>query len=308
MTLRWGDILIVQTIGSGRSTHPDAAHGKQWHDWLVTGNGCRVIIEDGDNLRAVCKIQPLSDGGYSVIAPYHAAKEGWLFKHRVDYREREMTFNMAEMQHFVASDRVKLSHHWDGFVQFSGENPQTIRSGRNPLTGEPKGLAIMSAPIWRPIKDGPTFGLVLWGATNFKQINNTRGTDMVFHSDEMYYRVGTAYNYNAYQVEGWIFGANMWDGVRGTGNNLRLSANFPSSHAPNVNLEFRVIPLPTADTDVFLGVRVCKMRVNFPSPSGFQLGGPSNRRRGHYLADTLKASYPKDPDIVEAESLDYTPD
>jgi len=128
----------------------------------VARDGWRVIIEDGGDFHAVCKIQPLSDGGYALIAPYHAAREGWLYKHEVDYRKYVNTVKLSDMQHFVASDRVKLSHHWDGFVQFSGENSQTIRSGRDPFTGEPKGLAIMSAPIWKPIKDGPTFGIILW--------------------------------------------------------------------------------------------------------------------------------------------------
>ena len=105
-----------------------------------------------------------------------------------------------------------------------------------------------------------------------------------------------------------MFGAYMWEGVRGFGNNLRLSVNFPNFHASRANLEFQVLPLPTADSECFLGVRACRMRVDFSSPSGFQIGGPSNLRFGQYVAETLKASYPKDDDIVDAESLDYVPD
>lgn len=277
----------------------------------MAGDGWRIIIDDGDDLRAVCKILPLSDGGYSMLAPYHAAKEGWLYKHKVDYQEQEQSIHVSEMQHFVASDRVKLSHHWDGFVQFSGENPQKITSGRNPLTGEPKGLAIMSAPIWRTIKSGPTFGITAWGMTDFKRVTDTRATDVVFRSTGLYYYRCAPYTFNAYNIEGWVFGADMWDGVRGTENDLRLSMHFPNRwRAPRAVLEFRVLPLATDDSDCFLGIRVNRLRINFPAPSGYEIGGPSNLRRGQHIAETLKATYPKatDVDLVDAESLDYAPD
>jgi hypothetical protein len=278
----------------------------------VAGDGWRIIIDDGDDPRAVCKILPLSDGGYSMVAPYHAAKEGWLYKHTVDYQKHEQSIHLSEAQHFAATDRVKLSHHWDGFVQFSGENPQKIKSGRNPLTGEPKGLAIMSAPIWKPITTGPTFGISAWGMTDFKQVTDTRATDVIFRSTDIYYYRCAPYTFNAYNMEGWIFGAPMWDGVRGTGNDLRLSMHFPLRwNAKRAILEFRVLPLATDDSDCFLGIRINRMCCNLPSPSGFEIGGPSNLRRGEHIAEMLKATYPKDADIddlFDPESLDYVPD
>ncbi len=246
-----------------------------------------------------------------MLAPYHAAKEGWLYKHKVDYRKEEMSLEISDMQHFIASDRVKLSHHWDGFVQFSGVNPQKIMSGLDAETGEPKGLAIMSAPMWKPITSGPTFGILVWGPTDFKQVTDTRETDVVFHSNEIYYERSAPYHFNAYHVEGWVFSASMWDGVRGSGNDLRLSMSFPNKHrAARAYLEFRVLPIPTDDTDLFLGVRVTRTQVNFPSPSGFVMGGPSDLRVGAHVAETIKAAYPKDAEVahLEAESLDYVPD
>lgn len=103
----------------------------------------------------------------------------------------------------------------------------------------------------------------------------------------------------------------MWDGVRGTENDLRLSMHFPNRwRAPRAVLEFRVLPLATDDSDCFLGIRVNRLRINFPAPSGYEIGGPSNLRRGQHIAETLKATYPKatDVDLVDAESLDYAPD
>jgi hypothetical protein len=103
----------------------------------------------------------------------------------------------------------------------------------------------------------------------------------------------------------------MWDGVRGRGNDLRLSRHFPHKHrAPCAYLEFRVLPIPTEDSDLFLGVRVTRIQVNFPSPSGFSLGGPSDLRVGAHVAQTIKAEYPKSAEVanLETESLDYVPD
>lgn len=277
-------------------------------------NGSRIIIDDGDGLRAICKILPLSDGGYSVLAPYHVAREGWLYKHSVNYQQHEQSIDLSEMQHFVASDRVKLSHHFDGFVQFSGENPQTITSGRDPLTGRPKGLAIMSAPIPLPFDDGPTFGISTWGMNEFKLVTDPRETDIIFRSDDIYYYRSAPYAFTCYNLEGWLFGATMWDGVRGPANNLRLSMHFPRRwNAKRAILDFRVLPLATDDNDYngFLGLRVNRMDLKIPSPSGFELGGPSNRRRGEHVAEMLKATYPKPADVsqlADAQSLDYTPD
>jgi hypothetical protein len=98
-------------------------------------DGWWILIEDGGGFRAVCKVVPLSDGGYSMLAPYHAAREGWLYKHKVDYRKEEISLEIFGMQHFVTSDRVKLSHHSDRIVQFSGVNAQKIISDRDAQTG-----------------------------------------------------------------------------------------------------------------------------------------------------------------------------
>jgi hypothetical protein len=280
----------------------------------VAHNGWRIIIDDGHGPRAVCKILPLSDGGYSMLAPYHEAREGWLYKHTVDYDKHEQTIDADSVQHFVASDRVKLSHHFDGFVQFSGENPQTITSGRDPLTGQPKGLAIMSAPIPMPITGGPTFGISTWGMTHFKLVSDPRETDVIFRSDDIYYYRSAPYAFTSYNVEGWLFGATMWDGVRGPADDLRLSMYFPFRwNAKRAVLDFRVLPLASGenDNDGFLGLRVNRMNVDLPSPTGYEMGGPSNLRRGQHVATMLKATYPRLDNVdqlVGAISLDYTPE
>jgi hypothetical protein len=269
--------------------------------------GSRIVVDDGLTKRALFKIQPLSDGGYSVLAPYHAAREGWLARTHVDYTKTEMQMSFSDMENFTADDRVKLSHHFDGFVQFSGENPQKIRSGRDPVTREPKGLAIQSAPIMRPIPTGPTFGCVAWGLSSYRELATPRRSDLHFSPSETYYRRCRPDTWNAYKVEGWVFWPPMWAGVSGDEYDLRLSVGFRNFEGSGSNLTFRVIPL--AGTDCFLGISLHKMTVSFPSESGFSLSSPSDRRTGATEANALMAIYPRDNILnsQQAVGLDYVP-
>ena|ERR1700693_3838109 len=93
----------------------------------------KVAVEDDEGrYRSLTKIVPYTEGGFAVLAPYHAAKEGFLCKIAVpeELRGRFSLPAPAEIHRYSAADRVKLSFHLDGFIQFSGENPSTIRSGR----------------------------------------------------------------------------------------------------------------------------------------------------------------------------------
>lgn len=120
------------------------------------------------NLRAICKVQSLADGGYSVICPYHGAREGWLFKLPVGPGcgpRRGRWVSVDDLLHYTASDRAKLSHHRDGLVQFSSEVKGKIRSGVNPL-GIPKGIGVLSVPIDAGVQTGPAFGISAWGLSD----------------------------------------------------------------------------------------------------------------------------------------------
>jgi hypothetical protein len=266
----------------------------------------RIVIADGgETPRRISKIVTLNDGGYAVLAPYHAAKEGWLTKHQVDYRNMGRSWiSYDQMIHFVADDRVKLSHHWDGFVQFSGESQGKIVSGRDPFSGEPKGLGLMSAPIRVPITTGPTFGLVIWGIEDFA-VHKATPQDVTFEAMDMYYRIGTPDECSSYMIEGWVFGERMWAGVRGPSSDLRLSVGFRNFEGTGANLEFRVIPLEPPSRQ-FLGIMTARTVTDFPSPSGFILSSPTNKRAGNPIADTMMAMYPRDETVTAEELIDLT--
>jgi hypothetical protein len=226
----------------------------------------RIVIADGDTTpRRISKIVTLNDGGYAVLAPYHAAREGWLAKHQIDYRKMGLSWaQLDQMIHFVADDRVKLSHHWDGFVQFSGESQGKIVSGRDPFSGEPRGLGLMSAPIRVPITTGPTFGLMIWGIEDFAEHKATP-QDITFGATDIYYRIGTPDECSSYLIEGWVFGEQMWAGVRGPRSDFRLSVGFRNFQGTGANLEFRVIPLEPPSRQ-FLGIMIARMAEISPHP------------------------------------------
>lgn len=278
----------------------------------MADKGYRIVLHEvGDVPRAVAKIQRLSDGGYCLISPYHSAKEGWLAKCTIDYRTLPALISLDEMQHFTVSDRVKLSHHYDGFVQFSGENPQKIKSGINALTGRPRGLGIWSAPIHDPITTGSTFGIMVWGLHGFKPAADPRHSDVLFAASDMYdHHAFTEGNHDAYLIQGWIFDQRARAAIRGSGNDLRLIgdfAHFPRG-AAGAEAEFRVIPLRSE----IIGVKACRIKVKgkLGSPSGFDIGGPSSPV-GPFVSERLSARYPNPEELSVSDydptSLDYGP-
>ncbi|MFK0160244.1 hypothetical protein ACIQVK_50330 [Streptomyces sp. NPDC090493] len=269
-------------------------------------NDARIFIDDGNGPRGICKISQHADGGYMVMAPYHQAREGWLAKHSVDYKSRHMSARLEDMHHYTASDRVKLSHHADGFVQFSGEQSGKITSGRDPFTGQPKGLGLMSAAMNHPVTSGPTFGVSFWGLDDFSRKAPKSG-DFTFDSSQIYYRNCNPETYNAYHLEGWVFGEQMWAGVRGAPGNLSLSMGFRNFQGTGANLDFKVFPLLNGR---FLALMVHRLQlVGFPD-SGFMLHSPSDRRVGESTASAMMAMYPKIDfgDIgPAADSLNFRP-
>jgi hypothetical protein len=89
-----------------------------------------VMISTNGRLYKICKIWYGSDGSYYVTVPYHPANQAVLLKQPVNYVQsvptsvdHEYVTPLDEAIDVGSSDdaRIKLSHHPDGFVQFSGQ-------------------------------------------------------------------------------------------------------------------------------------------------------------------------------------------
>ena len=252
--------------------------------------------------RKITKIVPYDEGGIAVLVPYHSAKRGWLLKHQTDYTQREMRFARGDAVEYTAEDRVKLSIHPDGFVQFSGENPGRIVSGRDP-SGGPKGLGIVANPWDQPIISGPTFGLTIRGLAHFEPVDQAEGKQLtLFGENDYYYRRCTPDSWNSYLIEGFVFPNDYWGGVRKQEGRFVLTLAYPRFEAANAVLEFRVLPLP--GQPVFLGIMASRFITGMPR-SGFSLHSPSDRKADESVGTALMAIYPAPPEIEGIRKLDY---
>lgn len=151
-------------------------------DYTVAYEACGQTVD-------LCKILFGGDGSYYVTAPYHPHDRAIAAKITVNYAEdllrrgdegeeevavegseseggapaedgppSEIAVTLEEAQELATVDdddkRLKIAHHPNGFLQFSG---QGILSGRDE-NGVPKGIGTFSWPVTLPTL-GPSFGL-----------------------------------------------------------------------------------------------------------------------------------------------------
>ena len=146
-----------------------------------------IIDKPRSALSKIIKIVPYKNGGFAVLAPYHTARKGYLAKIKIDYRKKYIEIPRSEIIEYSARDCVKLSFHKNGFVQFSGEQSGKIISGLDPLTGNLKGLGILLENLLtNPIKSGPTFGVSVWGLSEFEKIRSAPSSNTIVFSEEIF--------------------------------------------------------------------------------------------------------------------------
>jgi hypothetical protein len=250
----------------------------------------RILIRtDEGPYHSLTKIVPYADGGFAVLVPYHKARTGWLAKMPADYNKTSFRVTFNECLNYSAEDRVKLSYHADGFVQFSSETAGKIISGRDPVTGEPKGLGLMTSPISNPIRTGPTFSIAAWPLSDFVTVSEKRATDLLFESPDLYYSSCTPEIANGVLLEAFVFDKAYWSGIRRDANGeYRLSMFHPGAPGPGSIREWKIVRLANYQV---IGLSVSLVRVTSPHPSGFSLHGPGVRRRDG-TGEVLMAAYP----------------
>jgi hypothetical protein len=106
----------------------------------------------------LCRIIFGGDGSYYVTAPYHPLDRALLGIFTMNYARETLVPLSDAVELGVLDDenrRLKIAHHPDGLLQFSGGG---VRSGRD-RTGKPRGIGIVSWPLDNPAF-GPSFSLV----------------------------------------------------------------------------------------------------------------------------------------------------
>jgi hypothetical protein len=144
-----------------------------------------VVLNVADRRVKLLKLWFGRDGSYYVTCPYHQAKRAHLFLRTVNYAQPATVTNVPSLildEGVVDEDerRIKLSHHPDGFLQFSGPG---IMSGRNP-DGSAKGIGVRSWPLSAPTM-GPSFSAVIVGAGEFESAPPAKLNVIEFHIEDL---------------------------------------------------------------------------------------------------------------------------
>jgi hypothetical protein len=263
----------------------------------------------GESLRKITKIIGLNGDGFSVLAPYHQARSGFLFKHLVDLKAllRQGTRLVAfeECEGFTAENRAKLTYHVDGFAQFSSEGSGKIISGRDPKTGEPKGLGLFTHPLSTPIVTGPSAGVTVWGMEDFESVRENESL-VTFEPKDVYYRDCLPKDANTWHLAIHAFAVRAIPPLQFEGDQAVMQYQLHSmSGVPGAVIRLKVIHLQAER--VYLGLYVERFIGKWPSKSGWSLGGPGNFTL-YQSGYGLRAVYPRDVLPVDGRaSLDWTP-
>ncbi len=163
-----------------------------------------LAIELGGEVIKLMKFWWGTDGSYYFSCPYIPGGRVLLFKTTVNYnkQEQESSFDEALELALLENDerRLKVSHHPDGFLQFSGEG---VRSGRD-TEGQPKGIGTTSWRVDRPTR-GPSFGMSVFGLHAFARLKQPRSDNLVFREEEVSLPPG----WTSLHIEGYIL-PSLW--------------------------------------------------------------------------------------------------
>jgi hypothetical protein len=254
----------------------------------------------------LCKIWFGVDGSYYVTSPYHPEGNAWLFKVRVNYARQEMTIPAEELVDVASADddarRLKLAHHPDGFVQFSGRGILSGKSADGPI----RGMGLMSWPLTRPVR-GPAFGLLVRGVERFERAAEDLRNTVRFDDTE----VVSVPNANTLHLEGHYF-PGLWRRF------VRLESDGTPTisvmHPAKAVLKLKVIfASDRCALDGFIGLELYTDRASdeFAESPSFALAGPTGGMRknldGEWTAESVQCMYPRG-DVQVQRVLDYVMD
>jgi hypothetical protein len=246
-----------------------------------------ILFEKEGVFYKLCKIIFGADGSYYVTVPYHSADKGIFLKCTVNYNQFEMVIPVGDAIDIASSDekRIKLSHHPDGFVQFSG---QGLISGKD-VEGNIKGIGVMSWPLSKPVH-GPAFTIVAWGIEKFKQVNQVKRNSCIFSSHNLIPNPRT----NGLILEGHYFPPEVRRFIQVGADGTQVISII---HPVGIMMPLKVLlSSNTCSFPGFIGLSLWEDHVYFSSPSGFAISGSTGNIRynakGDRLGDGIFCIYP----------------
>lgn len=254
----------------------------------------------------LCKIIFGGDGSYFVTAPYHPHDKALAAILTINYAEDQSSVALDEAVELAVLEdderRLKLSHHPDGFLQFSGEG---VLSGRN-VDGTARGLGVVSWPLVRPTL-GPSFSLAFSDPSKSGRPSKGGASTVVLPDYEIeHMSAGQA----GVHVIGYYFPARWREFVyRGPDGGWWMYLVHPQAQAAK---PLRVL-LASRESDFpgFIGVEARPHEVEEPDgvATFFLSSSTGNLRRnseGDLLGDQLVCMYPQvDLGGAHLPSLNY---
>jgi hypothetical protein len=267
--------------------------------------GKYTIIYEKDTVRyKLFKVFYGRDGSYYVTSPYHPERTAALIKSRINYSLGEMHVAHEDLVEVAGADddqeRIKLAHHPDGFVQFSG---QGVLSGREP-DGTIRGIGVVSWPLDRPML-GPAFGVGMRGVEHFSIATGDETNAVVFNSSAL----TPVPEPNILLIEGYYFPSRWRRFVQVAPHGTRtISIVHPARAVVTLRV---LLPAERCARANFIGLECYTFEdeiTDHPSPS-FSMSSPAGEIRenleGEITGANLHCMYPRMGTLELRRSVNY---
>ena len=248
------------------------------------------------------------DGSYYVTAPVHPAQRALLAVFSVNYAEQRSTLALSDSVDLAAADaedkEIKLSHHFDGFMQFSGAG---LVSGRDD-EGNIRGVGVDTWPLTQPTR-GPAFALAITDLEHLAVETSDSAETLLFTEDD----VTPLPSADQVVLEGYFF-PPLWR--RFVRRDRRGELTISVFHPAKAVLQLRVaLPPDGGDVPGFLAFEVytnyLKLADEDPRPGFIMSGSTGNLRRnehGEMLGDGIYCFYPAQDLDVAVRNVDIVRD
>jgi len=264
-----------------------------------------VTVTKGHVTYKVCKIWFGADGSYYVTPPYHPERSAFLMKIRINYARGRQDLMCEDAVDRAGIDddarALKLSHHPDGFVQYSGAG---ILSGRGD-DGTIRGMGLQSWPLIRPVW-GPAFGMTLRPLESYPVVVSPDNERVTFAWDETF----PVANADSLVVEGFYFLEDWRRFIQaGHDGTSAIQIVHPSKSVLTLKV---LLPAERCALGGFIGVTAYAKAYGIGDPNRpfFAMSGPTGDLRrnldGELTAESIQCMYPKGERHVD-RTLEYLP-
>jgi hypothetical protein len=276
----------------------------------MSTKGFTIAINDNGRIYEITKLVFGRDGSYMVMVPYHSANKGFLFKMSIPHIPNDKQVFIQHSEFIIDSGtiedkRIKLSHHRDGFVQFSGEG---VTSGTD-KNRKPKGIGIYSWSLDKPAF-GPSFIIAFYGLDDFKHDTPNEPivlnqNDIVFELEELSPSLGSGF-----VLEGFYFPPTARRFVKSYGNNHVLQIKHPTGLI--MDLTVAISDPKTCNYPGIIGLHLYRSNVNIEGQtSGYIMSSATefvpSKKKGRYSEVGIFCIFPAEMISLAGRDLNFNP-